>query len=477
MRESSRKIDLRMSGGGTTVFDLTPNAFSHPLRNMDNVERMIRFNIGRDFFKRPWISKRATTTLRDGLGPHFNNNACEHCHVRNGRGSLSHVASAELGQGFPSLIFRASRQSVSLEQAHQMRSGVLMNVPDSAVGAQLQHRSIHGVRNESSIDVTYRSKTVTFFDGHQVHLRQPNWIFKSLYADQGIDFDSDSVFSARVTPPMIGLGLLEMIPEQVIVRLADPEDKDGDGISGRVNTVWDVRLKKTRLGRFGWKAGQPNVEQQVASAFHGDLGLRSELFNASECLAHQVDCLEVPNGNGDDLSRYPYEVSSKVLQDVVFYAQNLAVPARRQVDKKTVKQGEHLFKKASCDACHVPQFKTQRLESKHELSDQVIFPYTDMLLHDMGAELADVDRSMKPVRGDVLVEFSATTREWRTPPLWGIGLAKTVNPDAVFLHDGRARTVLEAVLWHGGEAEKSKRMVLGFSQEERSALLAFLHDL
>ena len=258
---------------------------------------------------------------------------------------------------------------------------------------------------------------------------------------------------------MIGLGLLEAIPEQAILANADPDDRDGDGVSGRANRVWDHASQSTRLGRFGWKAGQPSLDQQNADAFFNDMGLTTTLLAGSSCSASQTDCLTQPHGGAP-------EVSDNILAQVLFYTRNLGVPARRRVDDPQVLAGKGLFHQAGCQSCHTPKFTTAADAAEPELSGQVIRPYSDLLLHDMGAGLAD----NRP-------EFQASGREWRTPPLWGIGLTETVNGHTRFLHDGRARNLLEAILWHGGEAEGARQKVMAFDAGERAALLAFLESL
>ena len=277
------------------------------------------------------------------------------------------------------------------------------------------------------------------------------------------DLHPDTLFSARIAPPVIGLGLLESISEADILANADPQDKDRNGIKGRPNMVWDDAQQKTVLGRFGWKAGQPNLNQQNVHAFSGDMGLTTSLRPFDDCTDAQTACKQAPNGNGPDGEP---EVSDNILRLVLFYTRNLAVPVRRDVDAPQVLAGKNLFYQAGCQGCHTPQFTTAVDAAEPELANQLIRPYSDLLLHDMGEGLAD----NRP-------EFLASGREWRTPPLWGIGLTETVNGHTQFLHDGRARNLLEAIIWHGGEAEAAKQQVMTFNADERAALLAFLNSL
>jgi CxxC motif-containing protein (DUF1111 family) len=270
------------------------------------------------------------------------------------------------------------------------------------------------------------------------------------------------LFSPRVAPAVFGLGLLAAVPAEALEALADPDDVDGDGISGRVNHVWDAQAQAPAIGRFGWKANQPNLLQQTAGAFLGDMGITSSLFPAGECAAAQEQCLVQPSGGEDGAP----ELSDSLLASVVHYMHTLAVPARRRVDDLEVLEGKRLFMDSGCAECHVPKLETGALEGFAELSGQVIRPYTDLLLHDMGDDL-----------GDGRPDFEATGNEWRTPPLWGIGLVHTVNRHDYLLHDGRARGVLEAVLWHGGEAEAARDAVLALSETDRRRLVAFLESL
>ncbi len=258
---------------------------------------------------------------------------------------------------------------------------------------------------------------------------------------------------------MIGLGLLESIPESTILAFAEAQKADSSSVTGKPNYVMDVRTQKMALGRFGWKAGQPNLMQQNAAAFNGDVGLTSSLFPSENCTSNQDICTAQHSG-GDP------EVSDKILNFVEFYTQHLAVPQRRNIDDPLVVAGEKLFNNVGCQNCHRTGIQTGTQEGLPAISNQTIHPYTDMLLHDMGEGLSD----NRP-------EYAASGREWRTAPLWGIGYTEEVNGHTYFLHDGRARNLTEAILWHGGEAEAAKQNVLALSRSERDALLAFLNSL
>jgi CxxC motif-containing protein (DUF1111 family) len=278
---------------------------------------------------------------------------------------------------------------------------------------------------------------------------------------------------------MIGLGLLEQIPDADIKRQADAKDKDGNGVTGKFNWVLDPQTGKTALGRFGWKAGQTRLLTQNQSAFNEDMGLTSRIRPIESCTENQPDCLNAPTGadeQGD--GGPPVEVSNDVAKFVEFYTRNLAVPHRRNADDPVVLAGKKQFYNMGCVQCHTPRYKLPTTDDDRlEQHGQIIYPYTDMLLHDMGDDLADRTIAGKLPPKSAQVEFLANSFEWRTPALWGIGLAQTVDTQATFLHDGRARNPMEAVLWHGGEAEQQKQQVLKLDKKGREALNAFLLSL
>ncbi|WP_122573425.1 di-heme oxidoredictase family protein [Pseudomonas viridiflava] len=441
-----------LSGGSATVKKNDQNAFSLPSANLSPVRRL-DFSVGNSFFRSPWVIAPSTTTARDGLGPLFNTNACQNCHIKDGRG---HPPEAEDTNAVSMLVRLSIPDDPAFADLIQ-RNGVL---PEPNYGGQLQDMANPGVTPEGKVRVEYDALTVKFRDGTAVELRQPTLRITQLgYGPM----HPETHVSARIAPPMIGLGLLEAIADEAVLANADPDDKNGDGISGRANWVWDDAQQKVVMGRFGWKAGQPNLNQQNVHAFSGDMGLTTSLRRFDDCTPAQTDCLAAPNGNGPDGEP---EVSDNILRLVEFYTRNLGVPARRNVDNPQVLTGKNLFFQAGCQQCHVPSFKTRADAAEPELANQEIRPYTDLLLHDMGDGLAD-NRT----------EFQATGREWRTPPLWGLGLTAAVNGHTQMLHDGRARNALEAILWHGGEAQAAQRQVLAFNAEQREALLAFLNSL
>ncbi|MBV7523812.1 MULTISPECIES: di-heme oxidoredictase family protein [Pseudomonas] len=440
------------SGGSATVRKTDQNAFSMPSANLPP-SRRVDFSVGNSFFRSPWVIAPSTTTARDGLGPLFNTNACQGCHIKDGRG---HPPTPDDVNAVSMLV----RLSIPDAPAYAKVIEQLGVVPEPVYGGQFQDMSVPGVAPEGKVRVDYTAVPVRFKDGTEIELRKPSLNITQLgYGPM----HPDTRFSARVAPPMIGLGLLEAIPEEAILANAEAQAKANNGISGRPNRVWDDALQKTVPGRFGWKAGQPNLNQQNVHAFSGDMGLTTSLRPLDDCTDAQTACKQTPSGNGPDGEP---EVSDNILRLVLFYSRNLAVPARRDVNAPEVLAGKTLFYQAGCQSCHTPKYTTAANAAEPELANQVIRPYSDLLLHDMGDGLAD-NRS----------EFQASGREWRTPPLWGIGLTQAVSGHTQFLHDGRARNLLEAVLWHGGEATAAQQQVLSFNAEQRAALLAFLNSL
>ncbi|MEH0665837.1 c-type cytochrome [Vibrio scophthalmi] len=437
------------SGGATSVNKEGPNAYSLPAANLP-LSKRLDFSVGNSFFRNPWVQAPASTDARDGLGPLFNTNGCQNCHIKDGRGHPPE----ENDQHAVSMLIRLSIPAMTAEQkAAYIRDGV---IPEPTYGGQLQDFAIQDQQAEGQIKITYTDHVETFSDGTTITLRKPHVQLTDLGYGP---LHPDTQLSARIAPPMIGLGLLESIADDTLVQWADEHDENQDGISGKLNRVWDIEKQTHVIGRFGWKAGQPTLMQQNAAAFNGDVGLTSRLFPEENCTQAQSLCRDLPNGGSP-------EVSDNILDFVEFYSQHLAVPIRRNMNDPKVKQGQALFAQAGCDSCHKTDVVTAEREGLPALSGQRIHPYTDLLLHDMGEGLAD----HRP-------EYLATGREWRTAPLWGIGYTQEVNGHTYFLHDGRARNLLEAVLWHGGEALPAKQHVLTFNQQEREALVAFLNSL
>jgi CxxC motif-containing protein (DUF1111 family) len=423
-----------LSGGATTVFDATLAAFSLPAPNLAGLS-LARHDAGDVQFEVEFVP--APAAANGGLGPVFDNVSCESCHFGDGRGRPPNA-----GEEIESLLFRAS---VTGRGAH----GGPAAVP--GFGGQLQHRAVPGYDPEARVTISYVSTRGTFTDGTSFELRAPRYDVQGLYAP----LPAGVLVSPRVAPVVFGLGLLEAVAEEQVLALADPRDRNHDGISGRANVVWNEVRRRYALGRFGWKANTPTLLQQSAGAYNGDMGITSSIFPAESCEGQVAGC-----------ERHAPEVADQVVQDVAFYTRTLGVPARRNLEDANANAGERLFYTAGCAGCHLPTLRTGSLRGVPEASNQVIHPYSDLLLHDMGPGLAD-DRP----------DFQASGREWRTPPLWGIGLVQTVNGHTNFLHDGRAQSLMEAVLWHDGEAKRAQERVRGFSADERAALVAFLESL
>ncbi len=439
--ERPEKFESSQGGAGTSRKPLDRNAFSQPTENLGFDERE-RFNLGNALFRKLWVSSPSSTLASDGLGPLFNARACQNCHVRDGRGHPT-----EGGEGKASLVIRLATA------AH----------PDPVYGGQIQDRAVAGLPAEGTIGIRYSEQPFVLPDGTIHSLRQPSYDLKDL---QYGPLHADTTLSPRIAPPMIGLGLIEAIHPADIAAHADPDDRDGDGISGRISMVRDPLSGKVTLGRFGWKASQPSLKAQNAAAFSTDIGISTPLqpAPAGDCTDRQPTCLALPHGVQDHLGQN--EAPDPILDLVTFYTANLAVPRRRKVGNREVLLGKSLFYDIGCTDCHRPKFVTRRDTSDAAQAFQLIWPYSDFLLHDMGPSLADGQ-----------LEGSANGREWRTPPLWGIGLTKTVSDHTFFLHDGRARNLTEAILWHGGEAEPSRDRFATMSANDREALIAFLNSL
>lgn len=449
-------FEAKPAGAATVRAIATADAFSQHSENMA-FEREMDFKLGNALFRKTWVAAPASTKASDGLGPLYNARACQDCHLKDGRGHTPATADA-------SRVSMFLRLSVPGGPAPDGIADWISTQPDPTYGGQLQDLAAPGHAAEGRMDVTWTETPVKLADGTVVSLRAPTYTF----SDPGYGAPSpDLMLSPRVAPQMIGLGLLEAIPAADILSLADPDDTNGDGISGRPQIVPSVEFGTPMLGRFGLKGGAPTVREQSAGAFAGDMGLSTPLHPDpwGDCTADQPTCTSAPHGQEPDV-RDGLEVDRQSLDLVTFYARNLGVPERRKVDEPQVLKGKQVFYTTGCQSCHRPKFVTQRLDDQPEQSFQLIWPYTDLLLHDMGPGLAD----NRP-------EGRATGSEWKTPPLWGIGLTAQVSGHTELLHDGRARSLLEAILWHGGEAQSQRDAVANLKPEDREALLAFLGSL
>lgn len=447
-----------LSGGSATNrkrFDR--DAFSQPSSNLSFEERA-DFFVGNGLFRRIWVSAPSSTKSADGLGPLYNARGCQRCHLKDGRGHPP----AGPNDSAVSMFLRLSVPPRTKAQENDLAAHRINVVAEPTYGGQLQDLSVPGHKPEGRMVIDYEDVPVTLAGGETVHLRKPSYSV----ADLGYGpMAPDVMLSPRVAQPMIGLGLLEAVAEKDILARADPDDANGDGISGRTNRVWSMDQGKVMLGRFGWKAGQPTLADQSASAFDGDVGISSPLVPApwGDCTEAEAACRAGPHG---DEAHDGLEAGADVMDLILFYARNLAVPERRNANDPGVLRGKSLFYGAGCTGCHTPKSATRRDHEVHALAGQLIWPYTDLLLHDMGEGLAD----HRP-------EGLASGREWRTQPLWGIGLTGTVSEHSFFLHDGRARNLTEAILWHGGEAQAARDTFAAMPKEDRDALLSLLNSL
>lgn len=454
--DRAERFELNPAGAASSHKLINTSSFSQPSANM-SFERQLDFKVGDGIFRKLWVSSPSSTESSNGLGPLFNARSCQSCHLKDGRGS------PPLGdEAAVSMFLRLSIPPQNDADREALASRQRAVIPEPTYGGQFQNFSVQGVSAEGRMAIHYEESEVSLADGTVVKLQHPHY--------QAVDLNygpmhPEVMLSPRVAPQMIGMGLIEAIADADLLASADPEDLDRDGISGRANRVWSDTHGQVMTGRFGWKAGKPTISDQSAHAFAGDIGIASHLLRSpwGDCTEHQPECRNAPHGNaGADGT----EITREMFDLVVFYSRNLAVPARRDADHAQVLGGKKVFYEAGCIACHRPKFVTRRDANAPEQSFQLIWPYSDFLLHDMGEGLAD----HRP-------EGDADGREWRTPPLWGIGLTETVSGHTRFLHDGRARNLLEAILWHGGEAEPARQRVIALGREERDALLAFLNSL
>ncbi|TRW98450.1 c-type cytochrome [Paracoccus sp. M683] len=454
-------------GGAATVRAMaTADAFSQFSANL-SFEDELRFKLGNALFRKLWVSSPSSTLASDGLGPLYNARGCQSCHLKDGRGQPPMDPEQT---GALSMLMRLSVpvapdapvSALSAYLAGRDGAPVAATMPDPVYGNQLQPLATPGQTPEGRLAVTWTEEPFAFPDGEQASLLRPDWRIDSPHYGP---FADGIMISPRIAPQMIGLGLIEAIPAADILAGEDPDDTDRDGISGRAAVVISPEFQRPVLGRFGLKAGAATIREQSAAAFSGDIGISTPLVPApwGECSAAQADCRNGPHGDGDARGT---EIDEEGLDLVTFYSRNLAVPARRDLDDPQVLAGKQQFYQAGCTACHRPKFVTHRLSDRAEQSFQLIWPYSDFLLHDMGEGLAD----NRP-------DGRATGQEWRTPPLWGIGLTGQVSGHTRFLHDGRARNLTEAVLWHGGEAQTARDHFVSLSPQDRAALIRFLESL
>ncbi|HEY8918015.1 MAG TPA: di-heme oxidoredictase family protein [Chitinophaga sp.] len=428
------EYDIRLSGGAATAFDETSKAFGHMMDGM-NANDQHAHELGDHAVEQTFVT--APAPINSGLGPIFNNVSCVSCHHNDGKGN-------------PTTGLVSSSMLVRLSMPGTDEHGGPLPVP--GFGLQLQDVAIFGKQPEAKVGTTYTDQPFTYPDGTIVTLRKPWYTILNPY----IPLPAGVFMSARMAPPFFGLGLLQNIPESTVLGFADEGDADGDGISGRPNYTWDPVNKKMMLGRFGMKANTATILTQVAAAYQQDMGITSTVFPQESSFGQPP---------ADGLKDDP-ELPDSILNATAFYIQSLAVPARRSVTDPQVQQGEKLFAQTGCTSCHKPTVQTGVDVRFKQLSNQRIHPYTDLLLHDLGPDL-----------GDGRQDYTANGNEWKTPALWGIGLFEKTNGTPFYLHDGRARTLEEAILWHGGEALKSRQQFASLSKTERDALVRFLKSI
>lgn len=445
------------AGDATSIDPVDRNAFAHVSANLPQEDEM-RFHLGRALFRKLWVAAPSSTQASDGLGPLFNARSCESCHMRDGRGRPPD-ASGET----TSFVLRLVRPARTSAEREALLRRTVLSFPDRTYGTQLQDRAVPGFAAEGRPRVDYTEEEVLLADDTRITLRKPHYRIEGLAYGP---LDPDTTVSLRIAQPMIGLGLIEAIDPADILAREDPGDRDGDGISGRAARVPELETGGEALGRFGWKAQAATVRDQTATALATDIGISSPLVPRpqGDCTSAQPDCLERPSGVQPRLG--PDEAGATVLDLLTFYAGNLAVPARRKASFPQTLEGKAVFNAMGCAACHAPDYTTRGDAAISTLGGQHIWPYSDFLLHDMGEGLSDG----QPV-GD------ATGSEWRTPPLWGLGLAGTVNGNSFYLHDGRARSLEEAILWHGGEAAAARDAFRQASAADRQSLITFLESL
>ena len=436
-----------LSGGDLTHFMFGNVSFLTEAQNLP-WQLQAQFDDGDGVFERPFTPavESGYRADADGAGPLLSQPFCEGCHVEDGRAAPP----TEPGQMLEGLLFRVSVPGTNAHGGPK---------PHPIYGGQLADNAIPGHKPEITLDISYQEIVGEYADGTQYRLQKPIYRFpEQNYGPLG----ADAMISPRIAPFMIGMGLIDAITETSLLEYADPEDLDGDGISGKPNRVWSVEFEKYMIGKYGWKAETPTLNHQNMDAAVNDMGVTNPLFPEENCTAVQVECNAALSGTTDAA----VEMTAKQMDAVTTYLELLGVPGRDYLDNPDVMRGETLFKETGCESCHRATFVTGTEQRQRRLHNQTIHPYSDFLLHDMGPDLADYRPS-----------FDANGYEWRTPPLWGIGMVEMVNGHTRFMHDGRARNLEEAILWHGGEAAQAKEQFIQLAQADREAIVKFLKSL
>jgi CxxC motif-containing protein (DUF1111 family) len=429
-------FDPRLSGGAATVFDISSGSFSNPILGMDARNAHVHV-LGDKVFSQSFVA--APAPFFGGLGPVFNNTACTNCHHNDGIGFPT------VGGPGSALLIRISIPGTDEHGGPN---------PAPGFGLQVQNMSLFGVSAEAQVNISYVEQIVNYLDGNSASLRTPTYTLTNPY----IPLPAGYMTSPRMAPALAGMGLLENIPESTILSFVATNNANGGPIKGHTNYVYNPYTQKTELGRFGLKSNTSSLQMQIATAFQQDMGITSYVQPYKSVYGQEQWAGVTDTATTD--------IADSILDAVTFYVRSLAVPARRNVTDATVVQGEKMFMQLNCSGCHIPTMYTGVDITFPQLSNQRIHPYTDLLVHDMGAALAD----NRP-------DCQANGNEWRTAPLWGIGLLEKTNGVPYYLHDGRARTLEEAILWHGGEAQTSRDQFTKLSKSDRDAVIAFLQSL
>jgi len=432
-------MTAKESGGAATTDVQSRSAFTQHAPDLPLAE-LPTFAFGNRIFSTPWVEAPASVVQFDGLGPFFSSRSCSGCHLRDGRGRPPESASEV-----------TSSMIVKLGLADRDRP----LGPDPIYGAQLSERALQGLTPEGRLAVHWEERSRPYPDSQPLVIRAPRYAIEELAYGALAD---RTRYSPRIAPAVIGVGLLEAVPDSLLIAREDPDDSNGDGISGRIHWVEEVETGQRRIGRLGWKATEPTVADQISTALANDMGITTALHPEIQLAAVQAPARERPSGGSPKLAGAP-------LQALLAYCRLLAVPARRNLEAAAVLRGAERFRAVGCIDCHVPELAVGHT-AHPALAGQPIHPYTDLNLHDMGPELSDG-----------MPEGNAAPAEWRTPPLWGLGLAERVDGYRFLLHDGRARTPEEAILWHGGEGSASRESFRRLPARARADLLAFLESL
>jgi len=415
-----------------------------------NDEELDTFILGKSFYRIPWVEAPAATTARDGLGPLFGANTCITCHPNNG------LARKLSKSGMPARGYIA-RLSIPSDGSEEHKKQLRYNgfVAEPTYGAQISINGSGNVPFEAKLIIAYEEKLVTYPDGSTVILSKPfSKPEEKLYRLQYGELHPEVIVSNRMGQALVGLGLLDQITDEQILEYQDIEDRDGNGISGKANIVYSPEFKDFRVGKFTWKASAPSVKHQSAAAASHDMSLTNYLFPHENCTKNQLECLEAPIGDSRR-GMSEFDLPQMRLEAITFFLTSLKIP------KSTIteKSGEGLFEQIGCTNCHRPSFT---LKNGHKIK-----PFSDLLLHDMGEGLSD-GRS----------EFLATPTEWRTAPLWSVGKYKlALGEEPALLHDGRAKTIEEAILWHGGEAKYAKEIFMNLDKKQRASIIRYIEEL